>query len=345
MMNSQHPLAQLLLFRIRDFLREPAAIFWVFGFPLLTALALGLAFRDRALPELTVAVVAGPEAERLVPLLEAVEGLTAKPMTEEAGRDALRRGKAALVLIPGPEPELIADPMQADGRTARLLVVDALERMQGREDRLTVRTQQVTAPGSRYIDFLIPGLLGFGLMSSSLWGLGWALVQMRTGKLLKRLIASPMKRGHFLFAFMAGRTLLAVGEIFFVLLFAWLLFDVQLSGSLLSFTLLGLWGSLSFGGLALLLISRARNAETASGLINLVSMPMMVLSGVFFASSQFPGWLQPFIQALPLTALNDGLRAILLDGTPLHSLWPQGLILGVWGLIPFLLALRYFKWV
>ena len=344
-MNSQHPLAQLMLFRIRDFLREPSALFWVFGFPLLTSLALGLAFRDRELPELAVAVADGPEADRLTPVLEAVDGLKAQRMTEEAGRDALRRGKVAVVLIPGPQPELIADPTQEDGRTARLLVVDALERLQGREDRLTVRSQLVTAPGSRYIDFLIPGLLGFGLMSSSLWGLGWALVQMRTGKLLKRLVASPMKRSHFLFAFMAGRTLLAVAEIAFFAAFATLLFDVPMSGSLLSFTFMGLWGSTSFGGLALLVISRARNAETASGLINLVSMPMMALSGVFFASSNFPGWLQPFIQALPLTALNDGLRAIMLEGTPLLALWPQGLILGVWGVIPFLLALRYFKWM
>jgi ABC-2 type transport system permease protein len=344
-MNSQHPLAQLLLFRIRDFLREPAAVFWVFGFPLLTSVALGLAFRNRELPELAVAVVEGPEAERLTPLLDAVDGLKAQRMTEEAGRDALRRGKVAVVLIPGTQPELIADPTQADGRTARLLVVDTLERLQGREDRLTVRSQLVTAPGSRYIDFLIPGLLGFGIMSSSLWGLGWALVQMRTGKLLKRLVASPMKRSHFLFAFMAGRTMLAVGEILFFVVFARLLFDVHMFGSHLSFIFLGLWGSTAFGGIALLVISRARNAETASGLINLVSMPMLVLSGVFFASGNFPDWLQPFIQALPLTALNDGLRAIMLEGTPLLALWPQVLILGVWGLIPFLLALRYFKWM
>src|SRR5437868_3496690 len=109
-MSSHHPLAQLILFRIRGFLREPAALFWVFVFPLLTSLALGLAFRNRELPELAVAVVDGPEAERLAPLLEAVEGLTVKRMTEEAGRDALRRGRVALVLLPGPQPELIADP-------------------------------------------------------------------------------------------------------------------------------------------------------------------------------------------------------------------------------------------
>jgi ABC-2 type transport system permease protein len=154
-----------------------------------------------------------------------------------------------------------------------------------------------------------------------------------------------MKRTHFLFAFMAGRTLLAVAEILFFVVFARLLFGVQMFGSVLSFLFMGLWGSTAFGGLALLVICRANNAETASGLINLVTMPMTVLSGVFFAASNFPDWLQPFIQALPLTALNDALRAIMLEGTPLLALWPQVLILGVWGIIPFLVAVRYFKWM
>ncbi len=344
-MKLHHPLWQLLLFRIRDFLREPSAVFWVFAFPLLTALALGLAFRQSELPELAVAVADGPDADRISSALDAVDGLIAHRMPESEGRDALRRGKVALVLLPGPQPEIIVDPVRPEGRTARLLVVDALERLHGRVDRLTVQLRQVTAPGSRYIDFLIPGLLGFGLLSSSLWGLGWSLVQLRTGKLLKRLIATPMKRGHFLLAFMLGRGLLALGEILFFVLFARFLFDVRMAGNLLSFVALGLVGCLSFSGLGLLLASRARNIETASGLVNLISLPMLALSGVFFSASNFPDWLQPLIQVLPLTALNDGLRAIMSDGAPLLSLWPQALILAVWGLIPFGIALRFFKWM
>ncbi|WP_224364629.1 ABC transporter permease [Hyalangium versicolor] len=344
-MNSQHPLWQLVLFRMRGFLREPAALFWVFAFPLLTSLALGLAFRNRALPELAVAVVESPDADRLVPALEAVDGLTARQMSEAEGRDALRRGRVALVLIPSSQPELITDPMQSDGRTARLMVVDALERLNGRADHVSVRNQQVTAPGSRYIDFLIPGLLGFALMSSSLWGLGFALVEMRTGKLLKRLVATPMKRTQFLLSFMIGRSMLAVAEILFFVVFSRVFFDVRMFGNLLSFIVLGLWGAMSFAGFSLFICSRATTSQTASGLMNLTSMPMTVLSGVFFSASNFPDWFQPVIQFLPLTALNDGLRAIMLDGTSLLALWPQVLILGVWGLIPFVIAVRYFKWM
>jgi ABC-type multidrug transport system permease subunit len=225
------------------------------------------------------------------------------------------------------------------------MTVDALERLNGRVDQLVVQEKPVTLPGSRYIDFLIPGLLGLGLMSSGVWGVGWAVVQMRTGKLLKRLAATPMKRSHFLLSFALSRSLFAVLEILFFVAFARLLFDVRMFGSLLSFVALGLFGSLAFGGLALLIASRAGSAETASGLMNLVTMPMMVLSGVFFSASNFPGWMQPLVQALPLTALNDGLRAIMTDGAPVSTLWPQLLVLGVWGFIPFGLAVRYFKWM
>jgi ABC-2 type transport system permease protein len=344
-MNSQHPLWQLILFRMRGFLREPAAFFWVFVFPMLISLALGVAFRNRELPELAVAVVDGPNADTLAPALESVDGLTVRRMSEPVARDALRRGRVALVLLPGSPPELITDPMQADGRTARLMVADALERQNGREDRLVMRSQQVTAPGSRYIDFLIPGLLGFALMNSSLWGLGFALVEMRTGKLLKRLAATPMKRSTFLLSFLIGRTMLALAEILFFVIFARLFFDVQMFGSTLAFIGLGLYGSASFAGLALLMCSRASNTSTASGLMNLITMPMTVLSGVFFSSGNFPDWLQPFIQLLPLTALNDALRAIMLDGASLLALWPQVLVLGVWGLVPFGIAVRYFKWM
>jgi ABC-type multidrug transport system permease subunit len=344
-MKARHPLWELILFRMRAMWREPAALFWTFGFPLLTSLALGLAFRNRELPELPVAVVDGAGADRIATALDGTAGLTALRMSEAEGRDALRRGKVALVLIPGAQPELLMDPTQSEGRTARLMTVDALERLNGRVDTLVVQERPVTAAGSRYIDFLIPGLLGMGLMSSGLWSLGWAVVQMRTGKLLKRLAATPMKHSHFLLSFALSRCVLSVVEILFFVAFARLLFDVRMFGSLLSFIALGLVGSLSFGGLAMLIASRVASAETASGLMNLITLPMMVLSGVFFSSSNFPEWMQPALKVLPLTALNDGLRAIMTDGAPLLALWPQLLVLAVWGFIPFGLAVRYFKWM
>jgi ABC-2 type transport system permease protein len=330
--------------RVRTLIREPSALFWVFAFPLLTSLALGLAFRNRELSRLHVAVADGPEADAVARQLDSVAGLAAERQPLAEAREGLRRGRVALVWVPGPTPELVIDPTQPDGRTAKLMTVDALERMHGRADTLHPVERESTAPGSRYIDFLIPGLLGFGLMSSGLWGVGWALVQMRTARLLKRLVATPMRRSDFLLSFVLSRALLAVAEIAFFVGFSRLLFGVRVFGSVAGLGLFALAGALCFAGISLATSCRAQNSETASGLMNLVSMPMVVLSGVFFSASHFPAWTQPAIKLLPLTALNDGLRAIMVDGASIATLGSQALVLLVWGAGSFGFALRFFRW-
>jgi ABC-2 type transport system permease protein len=262
----------------------------------------------------------------------------------DEAREALRRGRVALAVVPEVTPRILLDPTQPDARSAKLLVVDALQRAAGRTDPRPLAEERVTVPGTRYIDFLVPGLLGFGLMSSSIWGLGWVIVQMRMGKLLRRLAATPMRKVDFLLAFATGRLILALLEVLFFLGFARLIFDVRVAGNPLTFVLWGLLGALSFGGLSALVASRAQSSETASGLMNLVTLPMTVVSGVFFSASHFPGWLQPVLRALPLTALIDGLRAISIEGAGLAALLGPALILGVWGAGSFALALRLFRW-
>jgi ABC-2 type transport system permease protein len=325
-----NPFWQLLLMRLRGFAREPSATFWVFGFPLLMSVALGLAFRSQAGSRLTVAVVDGPDRAAVVAALRA--------------REALRKGKVALAVVPEATPRLLLDPTQPDARSAKLLVVDALQRAAGRTDPRSLAEERVTTPGARYIDFLVPGLLGFGLMSSSIWGIGWAIVQMRVGKLLRRLAATPMRKLDFLLAFATGRLLLGFLEVLFFIGFARLIFDVRVAGNTLTFVLWGLLGALTFGGLSALVASRAQNSETASGLMNLVTLPMTVVSGVFFSASHFPGWAQPVLKALPLTALIDGLRAISIDGAGVAALIGPVVVLVVWGVGSFALALRLFRW-
>ncbi len=339
-----NPLWQLFLMRLRTFSREPSATFWVFGFPLLMSIVLALAFRNQAGTRLFVAVADGPERASVVAALAASDGLGATAMPLEEARESLRRGKVALVVVPDSPPRLLLDPTQPDARTARLLVIDALQRAAGRSDPLTLSEDRVTLPGTRYIDFLVPGLLGFGLMSSSIWGLGWAIVQMRMGKLLRRLAATPMRRLDFLLAFTGGRLLLGLLEVLFFLGFARLIFDVRVAGNPVTFVLWALAGALTFGGISALVASRAENSETASGLMNLVTLPMTVVSGVFFSASHFPGWLQPVLRALPLTALIDGLRAIAIDGAGVDALVLPALVLLAWGVGSFSLALRLFRW-
>jgi ABC-type multidrug transport system permease subunit len=236
------------------------------------------------------------------------------------------------------------DDTNPEGRSARLLADRAVQRAAGRADPVASTDRLMREPGSRYIDFLIPGLLGMNLMNSGMWGIGFALVDMRQRKLLKRFVATPLRRGDFLLALASSRLILMVIEVCLLLGFGVLMFHIRVMGSLLAILLIGAIGAIAFGGLGLLTASRARKIESVSGLINLVMMPMWIFSGVFFSYERFPATIQPLIKALPLTALNDALRATILEGSTLVSQSGRLMVLALWGGISFFLALRWFRW-
>jgi ABC-2 type transport system permease protein len=337
-----HPLIELTRARFREFVREPEAIFWVFAFPVLMTLALGIAFRTREAPPVPVAVVRGAEA--LAAALRAAPDLDVRLLDRSAAELALRNGAVQLVVSAGSPPVYRFDPTRPESRLARLAVDAALQRAAGRRDVWTPREEPVTAVGSRYIDWVVPGLLGMNIMGTGLWGIGFAVVQARTRKLLKRLVATPLRRSHYLLSHVLSRLVFLALEVAVLVGFAVAAFGVPINGSLVTMGLVCLIGALSFGGLGLLLASRARTVEAVSGLMNLAMVPMWILSGVFFSSENFPAVMQPFIQALPLTALNQALRAVMIDGAGWAGLGVQTAILAAWGLGCFAIAVRIFRW-
>jgi ABC-2 type transport system permease protein len=344
---ADHPLVQLTRVRYREFFREPEAVFWVFIFPVLLAAGLGIAFRNRAAERTGVAVVhASPEADRLAAALRRADGLDVSLLSDSAAAEALRIGNVAVVVVPsGPDQvEYRYDDSRPDSRTARLLADDALQHAAGQRDPLAVRDRLVREPGARYIDFLVPGLLGMNLMGSGIWGLGFAIVDARKKRLLKRLIATPMSRAQYLASFVLSRLTLLVIEVGLLLGFGVLVFGVPLRGSLPLLVAICLLSSLAFASLGLLIASRAQTMEGASGLMNLVMLPMWIFSGVFFSASRFPEQIQPLIQALPLTAVIDALRANILRGAGWHMVTGEVAIIVAWMVGSFLLALRLFRW-
>jgi ABC-type multidrug transport system permease subunit len=305
---------------------------------------LGIAFRDRPRDLTTLAVVDGSGAANVLATLTPAAGFHVHTLSPAEAEQQLRLGKVALVVIPGPPVEYRFDPTRPDSALARRRVDDALQRAAGRADPLATRETLITEPGGRYIDFLIPGLLGMNIMSGGMWGVGYALVEMRVRKLLKRLAATPMRRSDFLAAMMASRMLLVFLEMALLLAFGWLVFGLVIRGSLLWVGVVSFLGAFAFSGLGLLAASRARKTESVSGLINLVMLPMFVFSGVFFSSDRFPDIAQPVIKLLPLTALNDALRAVILEGAGLGSQAGRVLVLVAWGALSFAVALRTFRW-
>src|SRR4051812_7739582 len=277
-------------------------------------MALGIAFRNKPPEPVWAAVQQGDGAHEVFHALQASSDVKVELLDAAAAHEALCTGKVSIVVVPGTPRTYEFDPTRPDSRLARSVVDDVLQRADGRKDPTAVRNARVTAPGSRYIDFLVPGLLGLNLMSSGMWGIGYVIVEMRTRKLIKRLLATPMKKRDFLFAFAVMRGLFLLGELPLLIGFGWLAFDVGVRGSWLLLLGTATLGSLCFAGLGLLTACRAQNTQSANGLINLVQMPMMMCSGMFFSSQRFPQLLQPVIKLLPLTALNDALRAVMIDG-------------------------------
>ena len=345
-MTSRRPnaLLQLTLWRVREFLREPEALFWVFAFPIVLAFALGIAFKNRVPQRLRIAVEQGPGAAALATALDSAPGLHAVVLAASEASLELRTGRVALVAA-APEPVLFRyDSTRAEGRLARLLAYNALQRAGGRRDVRDTREIRVAERGARYIDFVLPGLLGMNIMGTGMWGVGFSVVKSRNQKLLKRLLASPMRKSEYLLSHILARLVFLAGEVISLLAFGAYVFDVPIRGSWSAIAAVVLIGAMTFAGIGLLVASRVRTIEGVSGLMNLVMVPMWICSGVFFAYSNFPDAAQPLIKALPLTALNDALRAVLIDGAGLTAQPVAMAVLAAWGAGSFAVALRIFRW-
>jgi ABC-2 type transport system permease protein len=343
----------LLWVRMIELKREPEVIFWIFVFPLLLASGLGIAFRNKPADMTSVVIIAGSGAEKTLAMLEpsnkssrAQSRVRAAIADRDTALKAFHFGQYDLAIESNPDGSYIFyyDPARPESVLSRAEIDATLQTAAGRKDALTTSAQSSSEPGSRYIDFLIPGLLGMNLMNSGMWGVGFALVEMRQRKLLKRFVATPMRRSDFLLALTSSRLVLMVIEVGLLLSFGVLVFHMRVQGSLISVVLLASLGAVTFGGVGLLTACRAQKIESVSGLINLVMMPMWIFSGVFFSYQKFPASAQPFIKALPLTALNDALRATIIEGVPLASQSGRVLVLALWGGVSFILALRWFRW-
>jgi len=345
-MAKYYPLKELLFLRTKEFFREPEAIFWVYVFPILLMIGLGVAFRSGgSAEEIRVDVVPALRSGEARKALEGATGIRVEAFAVAEARARAAAGKTDLIVeATDARIRYVYDPARGGSETARLRVNEVLQAAFGRKDALTVEDEKISEPGSRYIDWLIPGLVGMNIMGGGLWGLGFVTVDLRMRKLLKRFVATPMRRSDFLLALLGSRLFFLVPEIIVILLAGRLIFGLEVKGSLVSVAAISLLGAVAFGGLGLLLACRTDKIEVASGLLNLIMLPMWLFSGIFFSSERFPDAMQPFIQSLPLTQLNNALRAIILEGSSFGGQWIAGLILASCAVLSFGAALRWFRW-
>jgi ABC-2 type transport system permease protein len=366
----KNPLIQLILINYREFIREPGIVFWSVIFPVLMSWVLGVAFSNRGELPQTIAVIE-TAAEKNIHLQEfladaepvtgakdsivmeyrktianAKLGNTSYRFIMTRWEDAilmLKRGQASIIIEERSDSLLFHfDPKNPESRLNYITLSAIIKDESFIRETGSIKVLEKT--GTRYIDFLIPGLLAMGIMNSFLWGISYALIEMRSKKLLRRMIATPMKKSVYLISHFVARITLAIIEASILFLFARLYFHVEIQGSIPALILVFLAGNICFTGIGVLIASRTSSSRIGSGLINFVSLPMTVLSGVFFSYHNFPDFVVPYIQKLPLTMLADSIRSIFIEGTGMSENLPEFLILSGLGILCFLIGLRIYKW-
>ncbi len=343
---SRHPIIEITKARLREFYREPGALFWVFGFPVIMAVVLGIAFTNRPPEKPRVAVIDNAHAGWLTQALSEEDDVKVTRLSEVAADLALRKGTVDVIArsdVPG-EVIYLFDSARDESRVARLVADNAVQRSQGRTDVIKAEDRAPDQRGSRYIDFLIPGIIGLNVMGSSMWGVGYSIVHARRRRVLRRLAATPMRRSHFLLGYILYRLIFLTWELGALLLFAYLAFDVVPIGSYLSAVTIAVFGTVAFTGLSLLVAARVESQEAANGCLNFLNITSWLLSGTFIYYTRFPEVMHAPIRALPLTALNDAMRAVFNEGSALIDVWSELGVLGLWAVLGFVIALKTFKW-
>lgn len=362
---------QLLISHFKEILREPSVIFWGVVFPILMAWGLGIAFTKK--PEVTgnVVIIQKNLSEENIPAyLSSKLNLAKKnskgqnyyqflysdkkngkvtfnfyPKTWDEANTMLKKGTTSLVIdTKNGEPIYYFDRMNQEAQLLYLHLTGLLEKGPVYFAEQTENAQPLTLAGTRYVDFLIPGLLGMGIMMSCMWGLSYSLIEKRGKKLLRRMVATPMKKTVFLTSLFTARFTMNLVEAIILVIFAYFYFGLTIQGNVWALVMLYIAGNAAFSGLAVLISSRTANSEVGNGLINAVVTPMMVLSGVFFSYHTFPDWIVNIIRPLPLSMLNDGVRAIFNEGAGFAETIIPTLVLFLEGIVFFIAGSKLFKW-
>jgi len=366
MMNNLRPLWQLISINYKEFIREPGIIFWSLVFPVLMAWVLGVAFTKKGELIQTIALVDDPRVEhpelksflaraRIEPdqtgvlYFYSIENKLGKlvfrirPVSSDSAFLMVKRGQTSLILKEQKDSLIFQfDPQNTDARYNYIMLSAAIYHEQVAFD--TASVQVLSRLGTRYVDFLIPGLLALGIMNGFLWGIGYGLIEIRSKKLLRRMVAAPMKKWQFIISHFFARITLSIFEAAILFLFSWIYFRIEIQGSLVAFFMIFAAGSFCFAGISILMAARTSSSRIGNGLINFISMPMMVLSGIFFSYHNFPEVAVPFIQKLPLTMLADSLRSIMTEGTGIAENLPEFLLLSGLGFLCFLVGIKIYKW-
>lgn len=349
-------LKELILMNFKEFYREPGIIFWAILFPIILAIGLGFAFSENANLTRKVALVKSSlissEKHSMLQNNSFIEagnnemGITTYHLLEvnwEGAIQMIKKGKTSIIIQLGKDSLTYHfDPSNPEAKLAYLQLSNTLDGDSAEINSGNVNVLSQT--GTRYIDFLLPGLLGMGIMMNCMWGVSYSNVNKRSKMLLRRMVATPMRKTYYILAQFIARLLLSLLEGTLLFTITYLVFEVPITGSIAGILLLYITGNFAFTGIAMLTSSRTSNPQVANGLINLVILPMMLLSGIYFSYHNFPEPVITIIELLPLTLIVNDMRAIFLEGAGFASIIPVSLVLTGVGVVFFVMGLRIYKW-
>jgi len=368
---------QLIVALFREIIREPGVLFWGILFPILMSAGLGLAFTKKADVTRKVAVINNSEIASAGTGAEVVSGFLQNCCERNLSEDKeawqwkyvikdeklgnsiflfysmpwkeamqlLKRGTINVILLDRDgSVEYHFDPMNPDAQLTYLKLSNLFGKSDIIPEKNNSEIKPLTVSGTRYIDFLVPGLITMGVMMSCMWGISYGIIEKRSKKLLRRLVATPMKKSHFLIALITVRIAMNFIESAVLFFFSLIAFKITIQGDISTLIIMFLAGNIAFAGIAVFVSSNTSNTEVGNGLINFVVFPMMVLSGIFFSYQNFPEWSLPVIKNLPLTMLTDGIRSIFNEGAGYHEVALPIIILLTIGALFFSAGLKIFKW-
>ncbi|EMJ60136.1 MULTISPECIES: ABC transporter permease [Leptospira] len=354
---------QLINIQLKEFYREPAILFWAFVFPIAMAGILGIAFKNRGSEEVKIAILENSyQLEELKKILDSTRDKNEKSKEKNLASDSdklpslkflvlskneairdLKRGKLNVIVerTQGGKIRFFFDTDNPNGQRDYLLI---LAKIRSRYTDFELQVDRLDSKGVRYIDYLVPGMLAMGVMNSCLWGVGWNLIEMRMKKLLRRMSATPMNKLSFLISFFFTRLIVTTIESAILLGFTLFTFENALEGSFGAIIMIFLSGNFAFSCIGIFVGSRAANSQVGNGLINAVTFPMMILSGVFFSYQNFPEIVLPIIKNLPLTLMADSLRTVFIEGAGFISVIPAVVGLFVYGIVFLFVGNKIFRW-
>ncbi len=317
--------SKLLSSSLKQFVRERAALFWSFAFPILFILIFGAVFSNEDASSFSIGLVVednSPAAQGVAAAFNQVSAFNVQTGERQAELDALQKGNLRAVLVIG----------QGFERAA----TNAPQLVQMNEK--TLQSQRL-----RFVDYLVPGILAMAIMQLGLFA-AIPLVVERQNKVLKRLGATPLRRSTMIGSVVAFRLVIALVQAALIILVARLVFNVPMLGNWLYLSGMVVIGTMTFLAMGYMLSAFAKTEDTVMPLIQVVQMPMMFLSGIFWPVEMMPGFMRPIIDAMPLTYFSDSLRQIMVSSAPFHTHTINVIVLAGWLVFCLIVAVRFFKW-